>query len=204
MFADGNLTGKPMDSVYSSVVSLKGLKITILLSELKKFELWSTDVGNSYLNSYTDEKISIIEVPEFGDREGHTLIIRKELYGLKSSGLRWWERFSDILSEIKFFPYRSEDDMWMIFRKDNYEYISRYVYYLKIVSKYPNSIIKYFTDNFGLTLKGTGPISYHLGCDFFRDPNNVLCMDPLKYIDRMIESYIQFLGINPRESILHH
>jgi hypothetical protein len=30
--------------------------------------------------------------------EGHTLLINKAIYGLKSSGLRWSERFSDVLS----------------------------------------------------------------------------------------------------------
>ena len=51
LVADGNLTQVPLDSVYSSVVSLRGLRLTIFLAELNQFELWCTDVGNAYLES---------------------------------------------------------------------------------------------------------------------------------------------------------
>ena len=54
-------------------------------------------MGNAYLESYTKEKVYIIAGEEFGDRQGHKLVITKALYGLKSSGLRWHERFADVL-----------------------------------------------------------------------------------------------------------
>ena len=43
-------------------------------------ECWATDIGTAYLESVTKEKVYIMAGPEFGDREGHTLIIRKALY----------------------------------------------------------------------------------------------------------------------------
>ena len=55
------------------------------LAEHNDMETWCTDIGNAYLESYTQEKVYIKAGPEFGDREGHTLIIVKALYGLKSS-----------------------------------------------------------------------------------------------------------------------
>lgn len=94
---NGNLTGTPEHSVYSSVVSLRGLRITLFLAELNGLNIWSTDIGNAYLNSYTDEKVVIIAGDEFGEISGHTLRIDRALYGLKSSGLRWWEKFSQVL-----------------------------------------------------------------------------------------------------------
>jgi hypothetical protein len=87
LVADGQLTDTPVDSVYSSVVSLRGLKITLFLAELNQLEAWCTDVGNAYLEACTDEKVFIVAGNEFGDREGRTLIIVKVLYGLRSSGL---------------------------------------------------------------------------------------------------------------------
>ena len=51
-------------------------------------ELWATDIGNAYLESFTQEKVYIRAGPEFGEREGHFLLIIKALCGLKSSGLR--------------------------------------------------------------------------------------------------------------------
>jgi hypothetical protein len=58
----------------------------MFLAELNTLELWATDVGNAYLESTTAKKVYIVAGPEFGEREGHILIIRKALYGLQSSG----------------------------------------------------------------------------------------------------------------------
>jgi len=84
----GHLTETPINSVYSSVVSLCGIRLLTFVAELNDLEVWATDIGNAYLESYTQEKVYIVAGPEFGDRQGHTLVIRKALYGLKSSGLR--------------------------------------------------------------------------------------------------------------------
>jgi hypothetical protein len=61
----------------------------LFLAEFNHLKLWSTDIGNAYLEAYTSEKVYIIAGPEIGDREGHILIISKSLYGWQSSGLRW-------------------------------------------------------------------------------------------------------------------
>ena len=52
---------------------------------------------------------------------------------------------------------------------------------------------KKLENNYKCKLKSTGSISFHLGCDFFRDENGTLCMAPRKYIDRMIDSYKNLL-----------
>ena len=77
--AGGHLTDVPVDSVYSGVVSLRGLRIVAFLSELNDLELWATDVGNAYLEAYTAEKCYIVTGKEFGeDLEGHMMIINKQ------------------------------------------------------------------------------------------------------------------------------
>ena len=198
LVADGHLTKVPLDSVYSSVVSLRGLRMTIFLAELNQLELWCTDVGNAYLEARTDEKIYIIAGSEFGEKEGHTLLIHKALYGLRSSGARWWERFSEVLLEMGFFPSRAESDIWMKDCGDHYSYIARYVDDLAIASRDPGAITKELQEKYKFKLKGTGPISYHLGCDFFRDSTGTLCMAPKRYIDRMINTYEQMFGCKPK------
>ena len=52
------------------------------------------DIGIAYLEAKTREKVYIIGGTGFGKLEGHTLIIYKALYGLKSSGARWHESSS--------------------------------------------------------------------------------------------------------------
>ena len=40
------------------------------------------DIGNAYLESFTQEKVCFIAGPEFGALSGYTMIIVKALYGL--------------------------------------------------------------------------------------------------------------------------
>ena len=67
------------------------------------------------------------------------MIIVKALYGLKSSGLRWHEQFSDVLHKMGFTPSKAECDIWMRDQGDYYEYIAVYVDDLLIASKKPFS-----------------------------------------------------------------
>jgi hypothetical protein len=87
LVAGGHLTPEPDESIYSGVVSLRALRIIIFIAALNKLELWGADVSSSYLEAKTKEKVYIIAGGEFGRLEGHTLVIDKALYGVRSSGL---------------------------------------------------------------------------------------------------------------------
>jgi hypothetical protein len=65
-----------------------------ILSDLNSKELWATDIEKAYLEAYTAEELFIVAGPEFGELEGHMLIISKALYGLRTSRLHWHEHFS--------------------------------------------------------------------------------------------------------------
>ena len=71
------------------------------------------DIGNAYLEAQTLEKVYIVAGPEFGEHEGHTLVIVKALYGLYTSGLHWHERLADCLHKMGFEPSKAELDIWM-------------------------------------------------------------------------------------------
>jgi Reverse transcriptase (RNA-dependent DNA polymerase) len=104
LVADGHLKDIPLDSVYSGVMSLQGFRIVQFLAELNDLQLWATDIGNAYLEAYTTENVYIIAGPEFGEREGHILVICKALYGLQSNGARWHDRFAACIRGLEFFP----------------------------------------------------------------------------------------------------
>ena len=87
LVARGDMTPTPEESVCSSVASLRSLRIVIFLAELNQLELMQGDIGNAYLESYTQEKVYFTTGPEFRHLAGHTFIIDKVLYGLRSSGL---------------------------------------------------------------------------------------------------------------------
>ena len=86
LVADGHLTKEPVESIYSGVVSLRSLRMVVFLSQLNDLEIWGVDVGNAYLEAYTDEKLCIIAGPEFKELQGHLLIMIKALYRTHSGG----------------------------------------------------------------------------------------------------------------------
>ncbi|KAL7527097.1 hypothetical protein ACHAXR_001802, partial [Thalassiosira sp. AJA248-18] len=139
--AGGHLTETPVESIYSGVVSLRGIRIVTFIAELNNLKVWQTDIGNAYLEAYTNEKVYVIAGPEFGELEGHIFVIRKALYGLKTSSVRWHERFSGVLRDMGFLPSFAEPDIWMRDMGDHYEYIATYVDDLTIASRNPQAII---------------------------------------------------------------
>jgi hypothetical protein len=201
LVADGHLTDIPQDSVYSGVVSLRGCRIVLFLSELNELHAWATDVGNAYLEAITDELVYIIAGPEFGELEGHILLIHKALYGLRSSGARWHDTFADCMRELQFSPCKAEPDIWMRQNGDVYEYVAVYVDDLAIAMKNPQEFIDDLTTKFKFKLKGTGPISFHLGMNFTRDKDNTLCISPLKYIEKMVATYERMFGEQPKQNV---
>ena len=76
-------------------------------------EMWLTNIGNTYLEAETLEKVYITAGPEFGEQAGNTLVIFKALYGLWTSGLCWHEHFADCLREMGFGASKAEPDIWM-------------------------------------------------------------------------------------------
>jgi hypothetical protein len=201
LVADGHLTDVPIDSVYSGVVSLRGLRMMIFLTELNQLELWVTDIGNAYLEAYTLEKVCIKAGKEFGNLEGHTLVIAKALCGLRSSGLGWHEKFADCLCNEGFQSSKGELDIWMREADGLYEYVAVYVDDLAFAKKDPKKFVNTLTDHYQFKLKGTGPLEFHLGCDFYHVEWGVLCMLPKKYITRMHDNYVRLIGMKAKLNV---
>ena len=158
----------------------------LFIAELNGLETWATNIGNAYLESKTTELVYIIAGPEFGKLE------------VKLSGKRWHGRLSDVLRGMGFTPSKAEPDIWMRRSGDIYEYIAVYVDDLAVAARDPKEIVDKLCNQYKFRLEGTGPIAFHLGCDFFRDEDGVLCLSPKKYIDKMVDAYVRMFGSNPK------
>ena len=198
LVAGGHLTDTPVENVYSGVVSLCNLWIMLFVAELNKLEVWGADIGNAYLEAETKEKLYIIGDKGFGELCGHTLIIHKALYGLKSSGKRWHELFADVMRDMGFFISKADNDIWMRDMGDHYEYVAVYVDDLAIASQNPKDIILKLVEVYKFKIKGDGAITFHLGCDFDRDKDGTLFAHPKRYQEKMQHSYEIMFGELPR------
>jgi Reverse transcriptase (RNA-dependent DNA polymerase) len=180
--AGGHLTDPNTESVYYGVVSLRIIRLVVFLAEINGLELWGADVGNAYLEAKTKEKVYIVAGPDFGPMEGHTLFIDKALYGLRSSGLCWHQRFADVLRDIGFTPSKAEANIWMREGDGVYEYIAVYVDDLLIAARNLEEIVHTLQEIHVFKLKSVGQLTYHLGCDYFREEDGTLFCGPKKYI----------------------
>jgi hypothetical protein len=55
--------------------------------------------------------------------------------------------------------------------------------------KDPKELIDILEKHHKFKLKGTGPISFHLGMDFTRDKDNTLCILTTEYIDKPVKNH---------------
>jgi hypothetical protein len=152
----------------------------MFMAVLNNLEFWATDIGNSYLEVLTAEKF-----PKVGDLEVHALVISKALYGLRSSGARWHDRFADCTSELRFFPCKMHKS------ENTFEYIAVSFDDLAIAMKMPKKFDYILEQTQKLKTIGTGPVTFHLGMDFFRDGDNTLCISSIKYIEKLMMNYEQ-------------
>ena len=203
LVADGSLTPEPAENIYSGVVSLRHLRLVIFLGELNNLELWGADIGNAYLEAHTQEKLFIIRGAEFEELEGFILIFNKALYGLKSSGKRWAEKFYDIIKDMGFTPSKADPGVWMRENKalKCYEYLAIYVDDLCIAAQDPGQIIQTHKKDLRLKVTGDGPLSHHLGADYTTEKDNTLVCQPKKYIERLAESYHSMFKQNPPKNM---
>ena len=127
------------------------------------------------------------------------MIIYKALYGLKSSGKRWFERLADTLRDLSFFISEADDSVWMRRNGDVYKYIALYVDDLGITARDPVLIVTSLKVKYKFKIKGDGPIDYHLGMQFYRDPDGTLCQGTKKYIDKIMQCYERHFNGLPKE-----
>ena len=81
------------------------------------------------------------------------------------------------------------------------EYVAVYVDDLAFAMKDPGAFIEVLKNKYCFKLKGTGAVDFHLGCDFFRNNDGVLCVATRKYIERMVSGYKQTFGESPAMNI---
>ena len=75
--------------------------IDLEIEQIKEYQVF-TDVGNEYLQALTREKLYIVGGPEFEELQGNVLVMYKALYGTRSGGACWHDKFLDILHHMGF------------------------------------------------------------------------------------------------------
>ena len=109
----GHTTETPSTLTYSSVVSRDSVRIILLVAALNGLNIMACDIQNAYLMADCREKIRTIAGPEFGLEKGTPMVIRKALYGLKSSGAAFRAHLAGTLYDIGFRSSKADPDVWL-------------------------------------------------------------------------------------------
>ena len=100
---------------------------------------------------------------------------------------------------MKFLPSKADPCIWL--RKApnlrSYEYIAVHVDDLCIAAESPSAIIQIFKSKYHLKVKGDGKLTYHLGADYFEDPDGTFVSQPKKYIDKLADTYKRLFNEDP-------
>ena len=99
-------------------------------------------------------------------------------------------------------PSKADPNVWMRPEPGGtcYEYIAIYGDDLAIAAKDPQAFCNELKKRYNLKLKGVGPLEYHLGCTYKKDPDGTLAADPRRYVNKILESYERMFKEKPRKS----
>jgi hypothetical protein len=111
--ADGHKTKTPAAMTYSSVVPRDSVRIALTIAALNDLNIMACDIQNTYLTADCREKCWTAAGPEFGFKAGLPMIIKKALYGLKSSGAAFRAHFAETLDTMGYKPSYADPDIWL-------------------------------------------------------------------------------------------
>lgn len=187
-------------SRYSSVVQLASIRLLNIIAKAQNLQCLAGDIGNAYLNAETEEKVYVVCGKEFGpELEGRLAIVRKGLYGLKTSGNRWHAHFANTLHSMGFTPTRFDPDVWLRKRDggDGYDYISTYVDDFLITAKDPWPYMRQLQEVY--KIKDPDAPSTYLGALYTGDPSGSWTINCRNYIKAALIQVQQMIGCDIRE-----
>ena len=130
---DGHRTPDPEYSTYAGVVSRDSVRIALTYAALNDIEVTACDIKNAYIQAPSSEKHYVICGPEFGlENVGKVALIRRALYGGKSSGADFWKHLRTCMHHLGFKSCKADSEIWMRPAQkedgtDYWEYVLLYV-----------------------------------------------------------------------------
>jgi len=195
LVAGGHTTETPSSITYSSVVSRDSMRIAFTMAQMLELDILSADIGNAYLNAPCREKIWVEAGPEFGESwKGCILLIKRALYGLKSSGAIWRNLLSSSMWALGFTSCIADPDVWLRPQikpdgQEYYEYVLIYVDDIMCMSHKAKDIMLDISKLYKLKEPPAEPKTY-LGANFSKQVVNgrsVWCMTCDEYVRESIQ-----------------
>ena len=199
--AGGHTTETPMSLTDSSVVSRDSVRIILLIGALNRLQVMACDIQNAYLTANCHEKIWTYAGPEFGSEHGQPMIMKKALYGLKSSGAAFRAHLVETFHDIGFKPTKTDPDVWIHLAvkpdgSEYYEYIMCYVDDILSVSLDAKSILRSLQGQFKLKGNKIELLDMYLGAQLGTmqvEGNDRWFMSSQKYVKSAVQNIEEML-----------
>ena len=100
---------------------------------------------------------------------------------------------------MKVLPSKADPCIWLRKASNSrcYEYIAVYVDDQCIAAESPSTISSILRTKYHLRVKGDGKLNYHLGADYFEDPDGSFVSQPTNYIDKLADTYKRLFNDDP-------
>jgi hypothetical protein len=202
MVAGGHQTKPPSTLTYASVVSRDSVRIALTMAALHDLQVKTADIQNAYLTAPCREKVATVCGPEFGTRAGRTAIIKRALYGLKSSGSAFRQHLADCMRHLGYLPCKADSDVWMkpLQRDDGFKYYAYVLLYVDdVLCVHHDGMMALQEIDFYFKMKevSMGDPDLYLGAKVRQVvmPNGVLSwmLSPAKYIKEAVKNVEQHI-----------
>ena len=96
----------------------------MIITALTGLEILAYDIQKSYLTAKCRELIWTTVRPKFGSEEVSIMVVKIDLYGLKSSRAEFRSKLASLLHNIGYTTSKEDPDIWMIpaIKPDGTEY----------------------------------------------------------------------------------
>ncbi|GKD57124.1 retrotransposon protein, putative, ty1-copia subclass [Tanacetum coccineum] len=110
------LYGVDYEETFSPIADNRAIRILVTIAAYYDYEIWQMDIKTTFLNSYLDEDIYMVQPEGFVDPNHPRKVckLQRSIYGLKQASRSWNKRFN---KEIKMFRFAQNLDEPCVYQK---------------------------------------------------------------------------------------
>ena len=113
LFSDGHKPKTPEAITYLAMVPRYSVWIALTIAEFNDLDVLDCDILNAYITADYREQVWVVAGPKFGSEAGQNMLVKKSLYGLKSSVAAFRAFLVETLDVMGYNLIYSDPELWI-------------------------------------------------------------------------------------------
>ena len=185
--------GVDVNETFAPTATSAARRTLLSMAAAHNLEVHQADIKTAFLHGDLEEEVYTMQPPGFGNGNPNIVWrLKKSVYGLKQAPRCWWDKLTEVLAELGFFPTVSDPSIYVNKRvPGQWLYLGVFVDDLAIVGKDIEQVMK-FKEQLAqiFAIHDLGEIKDFLGASIVRDrENRVLYMRNTAKIDEYVERF---------------